>query len=285
MAFFVSVDKSAHAGETLTGWVLAQKSRSRFPVSVVMAGESTCDGTFCMHHNSSKYFTAILITRGMAVWSIRGSEHILSQGDIALEQIGAQVGLRSFDRDGFQQMFVRFEGPSVRGITAQLGLSDLDYMKIPRGHLVSDTIKDMVLLGNAQIEYSDEHLSAAAYSLLVLLAGIGERGHLPESLLLALQCIEQNQDQHLTVNRICKEIGVSRSSLLRLFRDHFNRSPLQYVLEQKIELSKSLIVSRRFSLKEIAYKLGYTSQTYFSRQFAQITGMSPRKFAEEKQVR
>ncbi len=282
MAFFVPVEKSAHAGEELTGWVLAQKSRSRYPVTVVMAGQSTCDSTFSMHHPRSKYFTAIMITRGTAVWRIRNAEYVLKPGDVALEQLGAPVGLRSHTKQGFQQVFVRFEGPLVQGITVQLGLSQQDFLSLPSDHPANDTVKRIVLLGSAETECSDGTLSAAAYNFLVLLAGLSERGHLPSKLVRVLEYIEQNQNQTLTVNRICRNVGVSRSSLVRLFRDYFDRSPLQYILEQKIQISKSLIASERFSLKEVAYKLGYASQTYFSRQFTQFTGVSPRQFAENR---
>ncbi len=285
MAFFVSVDKSAHEGENLTGWILAQESRSLYPVTVVMAGWSTCYPGFSMHHEKSRFFTAILITRGSAEWKIRNTKYVLNPGDVALEQIDAPVELRSRDQDGFQQMFVRFEGPSVRGITAQLGLEKQDYLRVPDGHPALDMVKEIVLTGNGEKDYSDEILSTSAYRLLLFLAGVTEREQLPEKLTRVLRYVGSNQNKQLTVGGICRDVGLSRSSLVRLFRDHLGRSPLQYVLEQKIELSKSLIASGRFSLKEIAYKLGYTSQTYFSRQFTQLTGQSPREFAEENRKR
>lgn len=52
----------------------------------------------------------------------------------------------------------------------------------------------------------------------------------------------------------------------------------QYIINQKIERVKELIVYDELTLSEIAYKLGYSSVAYLSNQFKRVTGMSPTEF-------
>jgi len=52
----------------------------------------------------------------------------------------------------------------------------------------------------------------------------------------------------------------------------------QYIINQKIERIKELIVYDELNLSEIAFKLTYSSVAYLSNQFKKVTGMTPTQF-------
>ena len=52
----------------------------------------------------------------------------------------------------------------------------------------------------------------------------------------------------------------------------------QYIIRQKVEKAKELIIYDELNLSEIAFKLGYSSIAHFSSQFKKITGMTPTAF-------
>lgn len=52
----------------------------------------------------------------------------------------------------------------------------------------------------------------------------------------------------------------------------------QYIINQKIERIKELIVYDELTLGEIAFKLNYSSVAYLSNQFKKVTGMTPTQF-------
>jgi len=52
----------------------------------------------------------------------------------------------------------------------------------------------------------------------------------------------------------------------------------QYIINQKIERIKELIVYDELNLSEIAIRLNYSSVAYLSNQFKKVTGMTPSKF-------
>jgi AraC family transcriptional regulator len=54
----------------------------------------------------------------------------------------------------------------------------------------------------------------------------------------------------------------------------------QFVILQKIEKAKELVVYDELSLTEIADRLGYSSVAHLSNQFKKVTGMPPGKFRE-----
>ena len=66
----------------------------------------------------------------------------------------------------------------------------------------------------------------------------------------------------------------------RLFSAVEGISIEQYIIRQKIEKVKELIIYDELSLSEISWRLGYSSVAHVSSQFKKVTGMSPSEFRE-----
>lgn len=59
----------------------------------------------------------------------------------------------------------------------------------------------------------------------------------------------------------------------------------KYVINQKLERVKELIIYDELSLSEIAYKLGYSSVAHLSNQFKKVTGLTPSYFKKVGQLK
>lgn len=57
----------------------------------------------------------------------------------------------------------------------------------------------------------------------------------------------------------------------------------RYIMRQKIEKIKEYLFYDELSLKEIAYKLGYSNQAHVSSQFKKMTGLTPSEYKKSKQ--
>lgn len=66
--------------------------------------------------------------------------------------------------------------------------------------------------------------------------------------------------------------------LSRLFSSVEGITIEQYIIRQKIEKVKELIIYDELSLSQIAYKLDYSSVAHLSSQFKKVTGMTPSEF-------
>ncbi|KGO79806.1 AraC-like DNA-binding protein [Flavobacterium cauense R2A-7] len=74
------------------------------------------------------------------------------------------------------------------------------------------------------------------------------------------------------------ELGYEYNYLSNLFSEVEGTTIEKYVILQKIEKVKELIVYDELSLKEIAERLGYSSVAYLSNQFKKVTGLTPSHF-------
>lgn len=91
--------------------------------------------------------------------------------------------------------------------------------------------------------------------------------------------MEEHMDEHLTIDKICRDNLVGRSQLQKMFRDAHGCGVIDYFSSMKINAAKQLIRNNQLNFTEIADRLGYNSIHYFSRQFKKITGMTPSEYA------
>lgn len=87
--------------------------------------------------------------------------------------------------------------------------------------------------------------------------------------------------EQVTMEEICHEFYISRSTLQTLFKTHLNTSPKNYLLNIKLQKSKELIRENQYTISEIAYKLGFSSIHYFSRFFKKYFNTTPSAYARK----
>ncbi len=82
---------------------------------------------------------------------------------------------------------------------------------------------------------------------------------------------------------IAGETGRDYHYLSNLFSEKENITIEKYIILQKIEKVKELLIYDELSLSEIAWQLQYSSTAHLSRQFKQITGFTPTGFKKLKE--
>ena len=101
-----------------------------------------------------------------------------------------------------------------------------------------------------------------------------------ETLLLRIcEYLDANVEKRLQFEDIQKEFGVSASVIKRLFHSNMNCGIMEYFTFLKIDCAKQLIRESDLNFTEIAEKLGFNTQQYFTTVFRRISGMSPSEYA------
>ena len=90
--------------------------------------------------------------------------------------------------------------------------------------------------------------------------------------------MRHNLARDITIEQLSELIHVSRSHLNKLFVQRSGMTPMQYLLEIRIDAAKSLLMTTNQSVASIAADVGFHSPKYFSSIFHRATGLSPREF-------
>jgi AraC family transcriptional regulator, arabinose operon regulatory protein len=95
---------------------------------------------------------------------------------------------------------------------------------------------------------------------------------------LAHNVIMENMGNKLNVKQLARKIGISPEHLSKIFREEFNITPLEYILQEKMGKACDLCKINNMSNKEIAEKTGFTHPNHFARTFKRVIGMTPKQY-------
>ncbi|MUG65787.1 MULTISPECIES: AraC family transcriptional regulator [Paenibacillus] len=109
-------------------------------------------------------------------------------------------------------------------------------------------------------------------ALLSQFAMIGSHAH---NIAQAVQVLNREYDQPLSVEQLAKSVNMSVSA----FHKHFKRvtamSPLQYQKTVRLQEARRLMLIEGLQAADAAYSVGYESPSQFSREYARMYGQPP----------
>jgi signal transduction histidine kinase/AraC-like DNA-binding protein len=89
---------------------------------------------------------------------------------------------------------------------------------------------------------------------------------------------EHIEDVDLSVEKLSQKIGISRVHLNRKLKEILGISPSNLIKSIRMKQAAYLLVNNKVNISEVAYKVGFTSHSYFSYNFHAYFGMSPKEF-------
>lgn len=96
-----------------------------------------------------------------------------------------------------------------------------------------------------------------------------------KSLESVLKYIEENLSENLSIEEITKQTYISKTSLYLLFKSNFNMTVSEYINSQRVKEATKLLKTTDLDIEDIAIEVGFSSQSYFSKTFKKIKGVSP----------
>lgn len=93
------------------------------------------------------------------------------------------------------------------------------------------------------------------------------------------------ENQNFGVNELAVELGMSQTSLLRKLKTINKKTVNQIIREIRLQKAMVMIHNEDLTISEIAYRVGFSSPTYFNKCFHEYYGYSPGKVIEVESVK
>ena len=90
-----------------------------------------------------------------------------------------------------------------------------------------------------------------------------------------LTYIYENYAKAVTLEDIAKAADISRSEAGRCFHTYMDCSPIEMLIQYRLQMAHQLLSEKTKTLQQISYACGFNSVNYFSRQFKKKYGYSP----------
>lgn len=93
--------------------------------------------------------------------------------------------------------------------------------------------------------------------------------------------IENNFEQALLVSELAAQVNITPRTLNRRFQTCVAMRPIEYIQAVRIEQAKRLLESGKVSIKSLAYQVGYSDISSFTRLFKRATELTPKEYQDK----
>lgn len=87
--------------------------------------------------------------------------------------------------------------------------------------------------------------------------------------------LENISNQELSVLDLADRMNASRSTLFRKIRANTGMNINEYIRVCRLKKAAELLSTQKYSTKEVAYMVGFTSLSYFTKSFQKQFNLSP----------
>ncbi len=142
-----------------------------------------------------------------------------------------------------------------------------------------------VVLGEVQLKEEPSEKQLAQLKINLSALGFEILDDSKRKLIEKIKNIVIDQVHHSSINEhhtfseiLSKKLHKDYSYLSGLFSEVESITIEKYIINQKIEKAKELIIYNEMNVSEIAIQLGYSSVAHLSTQFKKVTGLTPSHF-------
>lgn len=90
--------------------------------------------------------------------------------------------------------------------------------------------------------------------------------------------IDSNFTSKIRLDDLADKFFLSKYYLIRLFKKENGMTPINYMIEKRIDLSQKLLITTNSTVKKISDECGFEDYVYFSKTFKERTGYSPSEY-------
>ena len=225
-------------------------------------------------------FQMVYISSGEGVFNSGGVMYQVKPGSLMLLLPGIKHSYKPLIETGWHEYWVGFKGAyfsdlieegrfSPEQVFFEVGLSD---SILSLFNLIFEEVR-------TQRPLYQMKACAAILSLIAEVLARERRSDQPnfyqQIVEKAKYLMETNIFSAINLSAISEQLGISTSRLNEIFKTYTSMTPYQYYIHIKIHRAESFLEQGDVPIKEVAYKMGFDDQYYFSRLFKNKTGVSP----------
>lgn len=93
----------------------------------------------------------------------------------------------------------------------------------------------------------------------------------------AIEYIHAHLDRELSLAEVAGVVNISPTYFANLFKHAMGISPHQYVVQQRVEQAKLLLLKTDLAIADIALQVGFSNQSHLTRHFKRLIGVTPKQ--------
>lgn len=206
---------------------------------------------------------AVYVPAGVPLWTRFTSPHRFSHLDVHLHR----------DR------VLKFLTPSLGSSMAQTALrSPVELQDVGAVNTLAGLLVSEVSAPSRHPLFAESLVGSIISGLLDIHDDGGDQpaGRITQAQMNRLvSTVNSRGDFRMTVGEMAETVGLSESWFANVFKQTTGKTPMQWLLQRRIELVQKLLMESNLPVAAIAAQLGFSDQAHLTKTFRQITGETP----------
>ena len=244
--------------------------------NLIIAGISYPNPNYYIANQLSDMFVFEYIIQGSGTVIHNGEAYHPKAGDVYILHEGAQFEYYP-DRDNpWIKMWINVAGSLVRHLLQDY---HLDQTVLVKGFHAPDYMQDIYDSARRNPSKQNRQIPILLHRMIAALSDfVGDWPEETSNARVMKDYIDTHLDTKILLNQLAKQVFLSRSQAISVFKKSYGCTPYDYVIKMKLQNAQVLLRSTYLPIREIADRLGFCSVSYFSDFFKSQTGLTPREY-------
>lgn len=244
-------------------------------------GHYYCDDRYYVSRNNFDSFLFIYVKCGEGYVETESMKRRLSTGNVLL--LDCYRPHKYYTLTNWEIIWVHFDGPTARKYFTYATRKHQILMPSNPNKMVRPILK-MLNIFMSQTPRNEALLGKYLTDLLtefIIQAASGE-GSRSESLQIeeSMEYISAHFHEDVTLEQLADQAMLSPFYFSRIFKKKTGFTPYRYLITVRLDYSCYLLRTSSLTIKEIAFRCGFHSESSFCTSFRKTIGMTPKQYRE-----
>lgn len=228
-----------------------------------------------IHHFSELFY----VIKGTGSFYMDGESYPLKASDLVIVPPNTEHTERSYNANPLEYIVLGIDGITFLD-------SDSDNSRVIYNYSQKQELLSLLnlILEEVQSEQPGFHLVCQNLLDVLLIQIVRQHKLVPapiSSSRMHKECgqikryLDSNYADNITLDALAAKAHMNKYYLVHAFTKYTGFSPINYLNDKRLQVSKELLVSTNYSIAQIASSVGFSSQSYFSQVFKKETNMTP----------
>lgn len=240
-------------------------------------GHYYCTGNYYMKRESFPPLLVVYVRNGIFHFEYRDMIFDAEKGDVVLLDCTEPHYYHA--KDGLEFVYMHFDGSNSHEICQHILAQSGPLIRHDNNILIGNLLYNMVNFYQADGIETMFQSSMRIYHLFeYLLAAEKQQYEKDNPVENAIRYIRSNMAEDITLESLSNEANLSTYYFAHCFKEQTGFSPMEFVINTRLNQAKILLVRTSKSIEEIAYEVGYSSASSLINIFVKREGLSPGKY-------
>lgn len=272
------MDISQYSGEHIYRFPMPAQAP---PLWLSLAGITHADDC----RQAADYTTIEYVFSGTGRLQTGEETYLLTAGDICIVSEKTAFVSVADEREPWTKLVLHLKGTAAASFVQAFGLDkNVLYKNCQHMQCVFEEIFCLIRSDKAVEEIMEQGSMLLMKLLTGLCASVFQEKTVCDDVRTVKRFIENNYHRELSMDDIAASVFRSKDYVQKQFKQAYGITPYGYYMELKMECAKNLLLQTNLSVGQIAEKLGYKSDRYFSARFRCVTGVTAGQFRKQRRV-